>query len=757
MAGGTRGAAGAGATAVTAVGVAVALLSVWLVASELPALAGGSVRDIAWPWLPGLGASLAFRLDGLSALFVLLIGSIGAMVFVYAHRYLGGHPHATRAKLLLLAFMVSMLGLVLADDALLLFVFWELTTVTSYLLIGFGHEDPRARRAALQALLVTGGGGLFLLVGLLLLGLDAGGLRISGWTAAAVPADSLRTPILCLVLIGAFTKSAQVPFHFWLPNAMVAPTPVSAYLHSATMVKAGVYLLARLHPVLGASELWFLALTTAGGATASWGALQALRQDDLKLALAYTTLATLGSIVLFLGSEVTIAVTAAVAMLLVHALYKSSLFLVVGIVEHATGTRDASRLAGLARAMPWTAGAAALAALSMAGFPPFLGFVGKELKYEGALAIADEPSWLAATLVLANALLFAVSCQVAFRPFWGPRVEAPRPPHEVPRRMLLGPALLASGGLVLGLSPELVGRLLVEPAVAAIRDRPSPVELALWHGLNVALAMSLATAALGLALYRGRAPLRAGLARAAAALPLSGDRAWDAALAGLQALANGSTARLQSGSLSRYLATTFATVVLLVGGTQLVRGSPLAWPAHLEPIPPHAWAITALIVAAALLAARTRSRLAAIAALGVVGVGAALLFLLFGAPDVAMTQLLVETLFVVIVASALLRMPRLADDLRSRATRARDAVLAAATGATVTAVLLAVLAVPFDPFVGDWFLDQSVPAGFGRNVVNVILVDFRALDTLGEITVVVAAGWAVHALLGLRGPREGGT
>ncbi len=733
----------------TAAGIALALAAVIAVARELPGVIAGSPVFPSWAWFPALGPSLTFHLDGLSALFVLLIGGIGALVLLYSSRYLRGHPDAARGQLFLTLFMLSMLGLVLADDVVLLFVFWELTTITSYLLIGFENEKPGARRAALQALLVTGTGGLALLVGLLLLAHIGGSFRISEWDVAAFTAHPWYPAILILVLLGAFTKSAQVPFHFWLPNAMAAPTPVSAYLHSATMVKAGVYLLARLQPTLGGTDAWFYALTIAGAATTLWGSIQALRQVDLKLALAHTTVMGLGVLVLFLGSNSTLAVTAAVTFLIVHALYKSALFLVVGIVDHASGTRDVTLLGGLGRHMPRTALAAGVAALSMAGVPPLLGFLGKELAYESALTLVEQPFLLVAVLVLANALVLAVALLVAYRPFWGPLPSAPRTLHPAPFAMLFGPLVIAALGLAFGLFPSFTGRVLVEPAVAAIRGQPSAVSLSLWHGFNVPLALSAVTIALGCAVYRLREPLIAAAANIAARLPWTGDRAYDASIAGLQALARGQTAVLQGGSLRRYLATSFATIAVSIGGILIV-GNAFTWPAALQPVPPAAWAVAALIVAGTGVALVAGSRLAAIAALGVVGVGVSLLFLIFGAPDVAMTQLMVETLFVVIASVALLRLPALRGaELRTRAARARDAILGIAVGSAVAALLLAVEAVPLDPLLGDWFVRNSVPEGHGRNVVNVILVDFRALDTLGEITVVAVAAMAAYALLKL--------
>ncbi|RIL06712.1 MAG: Na(+)/H(+) antiporter subunit A [Proteobacteria bacterium] len=735
----------------TAIGIAIALGFAGALASLVPAVAGGAAPSVAVPWLPALGVALAFRVDGLSLLFALLISGIGALVLLYAHRYLRGHPHAARLQLFLTLFMLSMLGLVLADDAVVLFVFWELTTVTSYLLIGFDSESAKSRRAALQAMLVTGSGGLALLVGLLILGGVTGTLRISEWIAAGSVAGQVAyTAVFALVVLAAFTKSAQFPFHFWLPGAMAAPTPVSAYLHSATMVKAGVYLLMRMHPVLGGTELWFWTLTVAGSATALWASIVALRQTDLKLALAYSTVTALGFLVLFVGAEIGIAITAAVTFLIVHAFYKSALFLVVGIVDHATGTREAQRLGGLARTMPTTAAAAGLAALSMAGFPPLLGFIGKELKYEAALAIVSQPLVLATLLVVANALTFAVAAVVAFRPFWRGEPETPRMPHEAPRRMRAGPLLLAAAGFAFGVYPELVGRYLVEPAVAAIRATPMEVDLKLWHGVNVPLAMSVATALLGLAIYAAHERVRAVLARAVSALPLTGERAFDASLDALRSFAAFQTRILQGGSLRRYLFATWLVLPAAVGSVLVLRGG-LAWPASPSPVPVYAWPIVLLVAAGSIAPIVTTSRLASIAALGLVGAGVSLLYLLFGAPDVAMTQLLVETLTVVIVAVVLLRLPRFSGrDHPGSAGRARDAALAIAAGTTVSALLLAVLASPLDPSLSDWFAANALPAGFGRNVVNVVIVDFRALDTLGEITVVTVAACAAYALLKLR-------
>ncbi|MEO0359196.1 MAG: proton-conducting transporter membrane subunit, partial [Pseudomonadota bacterium] len=357
--------------------VAVGLF-VWFCQFLAPIAAGGTVR-FAWDWVPALGISISFLIDGLSLTFALLISGIGALVLLYSNTYLAGHPQYARFALFLTSFMLAMLGLVLADNLIAVFVFWELTTVTSYLLIGFGHETEKGRRSALQALFVTGAGALALLAGLILLGTTMGTFELSEILTRGdeLKAHALYVPILILVLAGTFTKSAQFPFHFWLPNAMAAPTPVSAFLHSATMVKAGVYLMARLHPGMAGTDIWFWTLSIAGAFTAVFASILALRQTDLKQALAYTTLMALGVLTLFLGQGSEYGLTAFVTFLIVHSLYKASLFLVVGCIDHATGSRDADTLGGLGRVMPMTACAAGLAALSMAGLPPFLGFIGK--------------------------------------------------------------------------------------------------------------------------------------------------------------------------------------------------------------------------------------------------------------------------------------------------------------------------------------------------------------------------------------------
>ncbi|KFI29829.1 oxidoreductase [Haematobacter missouriensis] len=740
MAGIQRGAA-SGGRLWGYLGAAAALVFAICFALCMPAVLAGETLRAGWSWAPSLGVSLAFMLDGLSLIFALLISGIGALILLYATGYMGDHPQFGRFVLYLFSFMLSMLGLVLASDLITLFVFWELTSVTSYLLIGFNHEDSVARRNALQAMLVTGAGGLALLAGFILIGMASGSYDIGALLAGeGLQSHPLYTPILILVLLGAFTKSAQFPFHFWLPNAMAAPTPVSAYLHSATMVKAGIYLLARLHPALGGTTAWVATLTTAGLVTAVMASLLALRQTDLKQALAYTTLMALGTITVLLAGGSPYALTAAVTFLVVHSLYKAALFMVVGAIDHGTGTREAGRLGGLARVMPMTAAAAALAAASMAGFPPLLGWIGKELIYAGTPSIAPWGLAVAGALV-ANALMVAVAGVVALRPFWGAPGDPPHTPHEAGWQMLIGPLLLGCLGLVLGLGAGLL-QPLIDRAVEGSLQLPRTAELHLWAGVNLPFLLSLATFALGFLLYAGRERYRTAFAALLARLPVF-DRGWDAFLDGFRAFAAWQTRVIQPGRLSGYLSATFAVAVLALGGTLILKG-PVIAPDLSAPL--LLWLIAGIVVAGAALASVAMSRITAISAVGTVGIGVALIFISFGAPDVATTQLMVETLSAVLFGIAMLRLPGMVER-RPRARKVVHGVIAGAAGLTVTLIILAVTSHPLDRRITSYFEASSYALAHGLNIVNVILVDFRAFDTFGELTVILLASIGAYALL----------
>lgn len=721
-------------------------------ASLLPLVFDGQVLVESWSWIPSLGVTFTLRADGLSLLFVLLISGIGAFIFLYAARYLAGHIDLGRFFSRLTLFMAFMLGAVLADDLLTLLVFWELTSLASFLLIGFAPESMLSRRSAQQGLLITVGGGLAMLAGVILLGMQAGSYRLSDILAQApaLAAHSDAPWVILLIVAGAFAKSAQVPLHFWLPNAMVAPTPVSAYLHSATMVKLGVYLLARLNPVYGNHALWTGLLMVAGLATMLTGAVLALRQTDLKRVLAYSTVVSLGTLVMLLSWSHPVAATAMVTFMIVHALYKACLFMVAGIVDHEAGTRDTTQLSGLAHRMPWTAGIAALAGLSMAGLPPFAGFVAKELMYEASLDASA--SWLPLIfLLVANAAMVAVSGMVCFRVFWGPEQSTPKAARDPSAVMWGGPAVLALTGLLLGLAPEMMGGL-VGAAAAAVTAQPTRVDLALWHGLTPMLVLSLCTLALGGFIYRHRGRLYRCLVRNEAIDHMGPDAAYERLLRGLQWLARIQTTTIQMGSLRRYTGVTLIVFAVAVGGTMLWQGG-LAWPSFSE-----VWTLYALLPLMLVLAAgavlRAQSFIAGIVAAGTVGFGLALVFLFHGAPDLAFTQFSVEAVAIVVLLAIASRMPINEGDRRTMFERRIDLCLAGGFGLIASAVLLAVVSSPFDGRLSDYFRAASLPEAHGRNLVNVIIVDFRALDTLGEITVLTLAALAAAAVLAGTRPRS---
>ncbi|WP_347917046.1 putative monovalent cation/H+ antiporter subunit A [Paracoccus marcusii] len=715
----------------------------------LPEIAQGP-QVYGFDWVPSLGVQLSVLLDGLSMTFALLITGIGAAVTLYSARYLGDHPDYPRFVSYLLMFMVGMLGLVLADNLIMLFVFWEITTIASYLLIGFNADSAASRRSALQALLVTGTGGLILLAGLIVLGTVAGTSQLSQIVTMGdmIRAHPWYLGILLLFLAGAFTKSAQVPFHFWLPNAMAAPTPVSAYLHSATMVKAGVFLMARMNPALGGTDAWFWILTLFGGVTAVFASVMALRQTDIKQVLAYTTLMALGTLTMFIGAGTHYAIVAAMLFLVVHSLYKAALFLMIGIVDHATGTRDAGVLGGLSKAMPLTGLAAALAAISMAGIPPMIGFIGKEFMYKAGLGLDGFGAfWVTAMAFAASVLMFAVGGIVALKPFRGDLRPTPTTPHEGPWAMLAGPLVLGALSLIFGLLPGVLGHYLVGPATHAVFGEVREVHLYLWGGINMALILSLLTFLAGWLVYRRHQAIRDRLAAFEARSPIDFDAGWDRLLDGFKTFAAWQTNLIQTGSLQRYMAVMFATFVVMVGGSYLIKGAFQGVPGlSAEGVHPIQWTVLGLIVAGAILTVWTHSRMTAIAGMGASGIGVSLIFIMFSAPDVAITQLLVEVLVVVLVSVVMLRLPYLPRRSKTR-FRTGHAVIAGGAGLVTTFLLMSVMATDFDRRLTSFFEAASYPEAHGRNIVNVILVDFRALDTFGEITVVAIAAIAAFALL----------
>ena len=712
-------------------------------------LTGIGSETIRWSleWYPSLEASLDFRIDGLARLMALLVTGIGALVLLYANGYLAGHKDLGRFLVALTAFMGSMLGLVLADNLILLFVFWELTSITSYFLIGFYHESLESRKKALQALLVTGLGGLALLAGLVLLGLGTGEWTLSGLMGEEVDfrAHPFYTASLILILLGAFTKSAQFPFHFWLPNAMAAPTPVSAYLHSATMVKAGVFLLAALAPVLGGTLQWEIILVSIGGITFLLGAVRGLFQTDLKAILAYTTISVLGLLVLLLGLDFEMAAQSAILFLLGHALYKGALFMVAGNHDHETGTRDVRRLHGLRRVMPMTALAAGLAALSKAGFPPLFGFVGKEYVYKAGVAIGDLAPLFLGAAVLGNALLFALAFKVGIHPFWSKgKADTPKHPHEGPFFLWIGPLVLGVTGLVIGLFPGILERPLVEPAVAAVLNQPVELKLALWHGFNLPLLLSAVTLLLGFTIYRFRGFIwRMDGSR----LPkiIEANDVYQHILNGLMGFAKWQTRVLQNGKLRIYLLVILSSVSLLVAWKLRTLAQLEFVPSEIAP-PVHIVALLILMTAATVLVLMTNVKTNALLGFGIVGFGIALLFAYFGAPDLAITQIVVETLTLVLLFLVISRLPEMRRISRKR-TLWFDAFASAIVGLLVFGLVLKADLVQLAPSISAQLGDWSYPLAKGKNVVNVILVDFRALDTYGEVMVIAIAALGVGILM----------
>ena len=727
--------------------------------SLAPAVLAGNPLDEVQTWVPSLNINLHFYLDGLSLLFALLITGFGTLIMVYAGGYLKGHPLLGRFYLYLTLFMTSMLGLVLSGNLIALFVFWELTSITSYLLIGFGHEDEGSRNSALQAFLVTGSGGLALMGGLILVGMAGESFTVSELLTRGdmVTSHPLYLLALVLVFLGAFTKSAQFPFHFWLPNAMAAPTPVSAYLHSATMVKAGVYLLARLTPVMGGTDYWHNTLLLVGGITTVLGALLAMQHIDLKAILAYTTISALGTLVTLTGIGTAPALEAMVVFLLAHALYKGTLFLVAGNVDHATGTRDLNQLNKLGRSMLPTAMAALLAGFSMAGVLPFFGFIGKELVYEAALQ-ASTFQWLLFAVTFFSGMVFvAVAIALGYGVFWR-RKGKPTPLQHPDQPMLyLPPVILALVGLVFGLVPGVLATPILRRAAEAMLGEEQVFELALWHGFNLVLGLSLLTMAMGYVAYRYSGNVQSFAPRFNRLYLFGPDNLYQQGLKGFMKGATRLTAAIQNGYLRKYIATIVLTLIILlvlsfwadIPGLEL--GNRLS---QLRGVRLYEVVLVLLIISGLIFLSRTRSRLTSIAIMGIIGYSAALFYILFGAPDVAATQLLIETLTVVIFVLILHKLPEFSYLTHGQAKYKYMAV-SLAFGAVMTYIILLVQQFPLDSQVKTYYGENSYLLGQGRNIVNVILVDFRALDTMGEIVVLSVAAIGIRALLKLR-LRKGG-
>jgi multicomponent K+:H+ antiporter subunit A len=753
----------------------IALFCTVQAALYFPQVAAGGVLRQEILWLPSLGVNLVFRMDGFAWMFSMLVLGIGALVVLYARYYMSAKDPVPRFFSFLLAFMGAMSGVVLSGNLIQLVVFWELTSLFSFLLIGYWHHRRDARRGARMALTVTGAGGLCLLAGVLVLGHMVGSydLDVVLNSGDLVRAHPLYTVALVLVLIGAFTKSAQFPFHFWLPHAMAAPTPVSAYLHSATMVKAGVFLLARLWPVLSGTEEWFWLVTGAGLITLLMGGFAAIFQSDLKGLLAYSTISHLGLITTLLGLNSPLAAVAAVFHIINHATFKASLFMAVGIIDHETGTRDINRLSGLRRHMPVTATLVMVAGAAMAGVPLLNGFISKEMFFTEAVFVNAAP-WFERALPIAAVVagMFSVAYSLRFTVdvFFGPDTSAslPRQPHEPPRWMRVPIDLLVLACLVVGIVPQWSIQHVLSIAALPVLGGPLPdFDLAVWHGFNLPLWMSLVALVGGVVLYllmrllmqRGivkRTPL---LARVRSKFLFYQVIAWLTASARRSIRLLG-TQRLQPQLL-------MLTLVTLAGAAWPLWGHrAVLWPTAgaeggrvLLPFSPMFAVLWLVGIAAAVGAAWQAKyhRLSALALMSVAGLTTAVTFAWFSAPDLALTQLAVEAVTTILILLGLRWLPKRLEAqsrhrslwvrTQARARRTRDLVLALIAGGGMAGLAYAMMSRDFPQTISPFFLERAVPEGGGTNVVNVMLVDFRGFDTLAEITVLGVVALTVYALL----------
>lgn len=740
----------AGRNASASAAGATTLLALIGLLVNAPAVLRGEVVTARMDWLPGLGLNANFFLDGLGLLFAGLILGIGLLIIIYARFYLSRQDPMGQFYTYLLLFQGAMVGIVLSDNILLLLVFWELTSLSSFLLIGYWRHLPEGRQGARMALAVTGGGGLALIGGMLILGNIVGSydLTVILQQKDVIQASPMYMPALILILLGCFTKSAQFPFHFWLPHAMAAPTPVSAYLHSATMVKAGLFLMARLWPVLSGTDAWFYIVATTGLVTMVLGAVIALFKDDLKALLAFSTVSHLGLVTMLLGIGTPMAAVAAVFHIINHATFKAALFMTAGIIDHEAHTRDIKRLGGLRKLMPVTFVIATIASLSMAGIPPLNGFLSKEMMLEQAA----HTHWLqshqfVAILATVGSLFSAAYCfRYISHVFLGPqRDDYPSQPHDPGVGMWISPAFLVTLVVLIGLFPVfMVGDLLATAAGAVIGDKLPYYSLKLWHGVNTALILS-GIAIVGGAILLGQHKRL--------------DRLWqemrrpeakvifDAVIRALTGLSRWITGTLHDGAISRYAAILVFFTVAIAGYayTSGTITAPTRDMLTLEVVPVIGW--ICLVVSTLCVAAFHRHRLLSLVLIGVTGLMVSMTFNFFSAPDLALTQISVEVVTIILLLLALNFMPKQTPIESTSGRRVRDIGLSVAAGLGVAGLIYAIMVRGFaDPSISEFHLANSKTGGGGTNVVNVILVDFRGFDTFGEIIVLGIAAIVIFAL-----------
>lgn len=719
--------------------------------SYLPQVAAGEVFFYHFSWIPSMGINLDFKLDGLSILFSLLITGIGALVFLYSAAYMKGHVFVDRFYGYLSIFMASMLGLVLSDNLLLLFVFWELTAVSSFFLIGFNNDNKESRKSSLLAWAITGGGGFFLMAGFILMGSLAGTYSIQEMLASSelLKSDALYGIMVFLIFAGAFTKSAQFPFHFWLPGAMKAPTPVSAYLHSATMVKAGVYLIARFTPILGGHMLWNNTLMIIGGITMLYSAFHSILRTDLKGILAYSTISALGTLVFLFGIGTSEALVAATVFIIVHALYKACLFLTTGVVDHETGTRDITQLAGLGKVMLPIAIAAGLAALSSAGIPFTWGFIGKDLVYAALVHGEVNAVTLTVLAVVTNIFLSYSGYLAGIYPFIGKLPERLKNVHLPPALMWLPPVLLAVCGILFGIMPSLVDKALIPGVATALGVTGGLEPLKIWHGFNIVLVLSAVTIAGGVILYFVLKPSEARLAWVQRFNALSPQVIFAKLSLVTKTLADRFTRFMHNGFLRSYLTKIIVFLVLFVGYSLLRNVEIKLWLYKITAISVFEGLVVFIMIVGIFSVVFSASRLLAIIGVSVVGYCMCLLFVYYGAPDLAMTQFSIDTLTSVLFVLVLLKLPPYLK-IKDRMARLRDSIISLSFGLLVAIIALQVLNEPTNKVVSRFYAENAYTLAKGKNVVNVILVDYRGYDTLVEITVLTIAAIGVYTMLKVR-------
>ncbi|MFW5892576.1 MAG: hydrogen gas-evolving membrane-bound hydrogenase subunit E [Bacteroidota bacterium] len=716
----------------------------------LPEINQGEILIETYRWLPALDVPFSFYVDGFSLLFSLLILGIGSFIMVYAGYYMRPYPMKGRFLGYLLLFMTAMQGIVVSGNLITLFVFWELTSISSYLLIGYFHEKPEARASALQALLLTGFGGLALIGGFVLISIPYGTFEIHEILGRpeVIQNHYLYIPALILVFIGAFTKSAQFPFHFWLPGAMTAPSPVSAYLHSATMVKAGIFLLARLNPVLGGTEVWTYTLSLVGVTTMFAGAWLSTTQTDLKKILAYTTVSALGTLVLLLGTGTEYAINAAIIFLLVHALYKGTLFMMAGNIEKKTGTRDIRKLGGLFKYMPFAGVIMIMALVSMAGIPPMLGFLGKELIYEASIAAPKAHIFILVLGFTTNVILVFLSLRLTFDIFWGKEPSYPKKPLEPSIPLIMGPFFLVLFSLLLGLFPATMANPLTSNAITAISPGLDAIKLKLWHGFNLVLLLSFLTVTLGVVFFIYRHKILPLIDKINIRyFRLKFTQLFFQMIDYFLVFTKLKTKTLQHGYHRFYLMTLFLVSSVLMW-VMIWRADPVMIELDFSAMPLHLIAIVFLIIAASISAVVSNSRITALISMGVIGFGISIIFIAYSGVDLAITMIMVETLMVVLAMILIYHMPKY-QNFSSIGVRMRDGLIATIVGAFFMVLILQTGTSQLDVPISEYFKETSYSLAYGKNIVNVILVDYRALDTLGEITVISVAALGIYAMISI--------